>query len=141
MLARRAARARAAGPGTPGGTGPGPAAEIDALLATVGTGGPELALRLSTRLGPLVQRGVPPRWLEAAPVPHAARLHFADGTTLLVKGAAGGDIGVLAVAMSRRSVQTVACTTGPEGNTNLFFRGPRGRHGLWLQVVGLDQPD
>ncbi|HTW06503.1 MAG TPA: hypothetical protein VME46_03280 [Acidimicrobiales bacterium] len=141
LLARRSTRARTDPLGAPLGARADEGAEIDALLAAVGAGSQELALKLSLHLSPLLKRGVPPRWVEGAPVARAARLHFADGTTVMVKGAVPGDVGVLAVAMRRRSVHTAAFATGPEGKTQLLFTWSGGRHRLWLQVLGLDQPD
>jgi hypothetical protein len=74
-------------------------------------------------------------------VPRAARLRFADGTSLVVKSAVPGDVGVLALAMSRGSVRPTACTTDPEGCVRLVFTWPGSRSGLSLRVVGFDQPD
>ena len=116
-------------------------AGIDRLLADMGAENLELSLRLSWRLRPLVQRGVPPRAVEAGPAAHAARLRFGDGTTVIVKGNTPGDVGVLAVAVQRCSVKPTACTTTPEGSTQILFTWPGRRHSLWLRVLGLDQPD
>jgi hypothetical protein len=121
--------------------GPAQAAEIEAIFAAVDADGPALDLRLSRRLGPLVQRGVPPRVIEAAPVPRAARLRFADGTTVVVKGTSPGDLAVLAMAMQQGSVRPAACRTDPQGRTQLLFSGRDGQCRLSLRVVGFDQPD
>jgi hypothetical protein len=122
------------------GLDPADASEIEAMLNAVSTAG-DFPLRLLRRLNPLVQRCVPPRAIEAAPVPRAARLRFADGTSVVVKSAVPGDVGVLALAMRHGSVKPAACTTGPDGCTRLVFTWP-GRHKeLSLRVVGLDQPD
>ena len=99
----------------PGGVAPAEAAEIEAMFASVDADGSALALRLSLKLGPLVQRGVPPRVLEAAPVAKAARLRFADGTTVVVKSTSPGDLAVLAMAMQHGSLRPAACRTGPDG--------------------------
>jgi enoyl-CoA hydratase/carnithine racemase len=140
-LARRPGRARAeqAVPGAP--IDARQAQEIDALLDALDPADFRVAIRLSWRLCPLVERGVPPRRVQAAPVPRAARLLFADGTTVVVKGGQPGDLGVLAVAMRRGSVTTAACVTDFEGTTHLVFTWPGRRQGLSLRVIGLDQPD
>ncbi len=111
------------------------------MFAAVDSDGRSLALRLSRKLGPLVQRGVPPRAIEAAPVPRAARLRFADGTTVVVKGTASGDLAVLAMAMLRGSVRPAAWRTDLEGGTLLQLSWTHGQRRLSLRVVGLDQPD
>jgi hypothetical protein len=119
---------------------PADAFEIEAMLDAVSSAG-DLRLRLLHRLMPLVQRCVPPRAIEAAPVPRAARLRFADGTSIVVKSAARGDVGVLALAMRRGSVKPAACTADADGSARLILSLP-GAHGeLSLRVVGLDQPD
>jgi hypothetical protein len=125
----------------PGGVAPAQAAEIEAMFASVDAGGRALALRLAVKLGPLVQRGVPPRMLEPAPVAKAARLRFADGTTVVVKATSPGDLAVLAMAMQRGSLRPTACLSGPDGGAWLQLRGPDGRYRLSIRVVGLDQPD
>lgn len=117
------------------------APEIEAMLSAVTASVPDLTRRLSRHLVPLVRRSVPPRAIEAAPVPRAARLRFADGTSVVVKSAAPGDVGVLALAMSRGSVRPTACTPDPEGGVRLVFTWPGDGGGLSLRVVGLDQPD
>jgi hypothetical protein len=120
---------------------PAEAAEIDAMFTALGTDGQALALRLSKKLHPLVERSVPPRALERAPVPRVARLRFADGTTVLVKSTSPGDLAVLAMAMQHGSLPPAACRPSPEGGAQLQFVWPDGQHRLSLRVVGLDQPD
>jgi len=120
---------------------PPDAPEIDAMLSAVSASMGDIAPRLSRHLAPLVQRSVPPRAIEAAPVPKAARLRFADGTSVVVKSAVPGDVGVLALAMSRGSVRPAACTTDSEGGVRLVFTWPGSHRHLSLRVVGLDQPD
>ena len=139
-FARRSARARSSPIAASAGIDPVEAAEIDTLLAMVDADRSELTVGLWSRLRTLVQRGVPPRVIAAAPVPRAARLRFADGTTVLVKSALPGDL-ALAVAMWRGPVSTAACTTDADGRAHLLFSWPGGHHGLSLLVVGLDQPD
>jgi hypothetical protein len=115
--------------------------KIEALLAAVGTDRRHFALRLSSRLGPLVRRGVPPRAIERAPVPRAARLRFADGTTVLVKVDAPGELGTLAVIMRRGSLKPAALTTDRDGSAHLLLSCPGEHRRVSLHVVGLDQPD
>jgi hypothetical protein len=129
------------GMAVPGGVAPAEAAEIEAMFASVDADRHALALRLSLKLGPLVQRGVPPRVLEAAPVAKAARLRFADGTTVVVKGTSPGDLAVLAMAMQHGSLRPTACRPSPDGGAQLQLRSPDGQHRLSIRVVGLDQPD
>ena len=117
------------------------AADIDAMLTAVSAGLGDLASRLSWRLNPLVQRCVPARAIETAPGPFAARLRFADGTAVVVKSAAPGDVGVLALAMRRGSVRPAACTTDSDGAIRLVFTWPGWHRDLSLRVLGLDQPD
>jgi hypothetical protein len=128
-------------PAVPAVMGPAEEAEIEAMFATVDADRHALALRLSRRLHPLVQRGVPPRFIEAAPVPRAARLRFADGTTVVVQGTSPGDLAVLAMAMLQGSVRPAACRTDPGGGAQLLFAWSGGHRRLSLRVVGLDQPD
>ena len=97
--------------------------------------------RLSSRLQPLIQRGVPPRFIEAAPAPRAARLRFADGTTVLVKVAVPGELGTLALTMRYGSLRPARCTTDPDGSAHLLLSCSGEHRHLWLHVVGLDQPD
>jgi hypothetical protein len=139
-LARHPVRARALEPAA-GVIDLRQAREIDEILAGVDPADFQVAVRLTWKLCPLVERGVPPRRVQAAPVPRAARLLFADGTTVVVKSGEPGDLGVLAVAMRRGSVCTAACTTDGEGTTHLVFTWPGRRQGLSLRVIGLDQPD
>jgi len=139
LLSRHGGRARAS-LGVPG-VGHADACEIEAMLDAVGAGARELALRLSLRLNPLVKRCVPPRAIEAAPVQRAARLRFADGTSVVVKSLVPGDVGVLALAIRRGSVKPAACMTEADGSTRLVFTGLAGHRQLSLRVVGLDQPD
>lgn len=123
------------------GIDPVEASDIEAMLSAVSAGVGDVALRLSWRLNPLVQRCVPARAIEAAPGPFAARLRFADGTAVVVKSAAPGDVGVLALAMRRGSVRPAACTTDSDGAIRLVFTWPGWHRDLSLRVLGLDQPD
>ena len=104
-LAHRRTSAGPSSLGLSAGTGPTEVEEVQALLAAVDTDRRDFALRLSSRLGPLVRRGVPPRVIEGGPVPRAARLRFADGTTVLVRGAVPRELGTIAVIMRRGSLK------------------------------------
>ena len=127
--------------GLPAGPSSAEAAELEAILAAIDADKRDFALRLSSRLHPLVQRGVPPRAIEAAPAPRAARLRFADGTTVLVKVAVPGEIGALALTMRHGSLKPAGCTTDPDGTAHLVLICADEQRWLSLHVVGLDQPD
>lgn len=102
---------------------------------------PTIARFIDVRLRSLLSRGVPPRALEHAPVPGAARLRFADGTTLLVSGVVPGDVGKLAVALKWGPVKLSGFGTRQDGATCLSFASS-GRGGvLHVLALGLDQPD
>jgi hypothetical protein len=143
-LRRLAHRRTAAGDGYVSVTpppGPAEAGELEAVLAVADIDRREFARRLSSRLEPLVQRGVPPRVIEAAPVPRAARLRFADGTTVLVKVAVPGELCTLALNMRHGSLLPAGWTTDRDGSAHLLLSCPAAHRRLSLHVVGLDQPD
>jgi hypothetical protein len=119
------------------------AEELEAVLVAAGTDTDrrQFARRLSSRLEPLVQRGIPPRAIEAAPVPRAARVRFADGTTVLVKVAVPGELGNLALTMRHGSLKPAGWTTDPDGSARLLLSLADPHRPLSLHVVGLDQPD
>lgn len=121
--------------------GPCVTAQVRAMLAGVDHDEAQFALRLCVRLRPLVQRSVPPRLIEAGPAPGAARLRFADGTTLVVTSVVPGDLAVLANVMRQCSAKPVACGVDPDGGTHMLFSWANGRAALVLRVVGFDQPD
>jgi hypothetical protein len=141
LLAHRRVSAGPSFLGLSAGTDPTEVEQIEALLAAVGTDRRDFALRLSSRLGPLVRRGVPPRVIEGAPVPRAARLRFADGTTVLVKVTVPGELGTLAVIMRRGSLMPAAFSTDRDGSAHLLLSCPGEHRRVSLHVVGLDQPD
>jgi hypothetical protein len=116
-------------------------ADIGAVLTPDDADRREFARRLSLRLYPLVQRGVPPRVIEAAPAPRACRLRFADGTTVLVQVSIPGEVGALAVTMRHGSLKPTGCTTDQDGSAHLFLSSSAENRWLSLHVVGLDQPD
>lgn len=140
-LARRRTVAGAGTVGLSGAPPIVPEGELEAVLAAADLDRDGFALRLSSRLQPLVQRGVPPRFIEAAPVPRAARLRFADGTTVLVKTAVPGELGTLVLTMRQGSLRPVGWGTHPDGSAHLLLSCPVEQRCLSLHVVGLDQPD
>ena len=74
-------------------------------------------------------------------MPRAARLRFADGTTVLVKVAVPGELVTLAVIMRRGSLKPATLTTDHDGSAHLLLTCPGEDRGVSLHVVGLDQPD
>lgn len=117
------------------------AAEMERRFRAVALGEAEARhRRLVVRLQPLVQRAVPVRKVEAAPGLPSARIRFADGTTVVVRGHAPGDVGVLAVWALRASFPPVTCSTDADG-VHLAFALPGGRRRLSVLVTGLDQPE
>jgi hypothetical protein len=120
---------------------PADTADIDARFAAVDADQvPRRDLRLALRLHPLVERRVPARGVAAGPGRRGARVRFADGTTVLVRGADPGDVGVLASWVRERSVLPASCSTEVDG-THLVFASPRGRRTVSVIVTGFDQPD
>jgi hypothetical protein len=116
------------------------AADIDARLAAVLADWGDHRTSLAIRLQPLVERQVPARCIEAAPHHRATRIRFADGTTVLARGTAPGQVAVLAAEIRLRSLPPAACTTDEEG-TYLLFGWPGRRRTLSILVTGMDQPD
>ncbi len=88
-----------------------------------------------------MERGVPPRVIEAAPAPRAARLRFADGTTVLVRVAVPGELGTLALTMRHGSLKPAGWRTDADGSAHLLLSFSSEHRLLSLHVVGLDQPD
>jgi hypothetical protein len=107
---------------------------VDAEHAT------RFARQLVHRLHQLVDRGVPARGIEPVPAWGAARLRFADGTTLVVRGAAAGDVGVLASWARRGSIVPRSVSTAAS-RARLTFAAPDGHGEVAVLVRGLDQPD
>lgn len=90
------------------------------------------------RMGEVVRRNVPVRAVAPGPVKGLARIRFADGTTLQVRGRHAGDLGQLAVTTITQRVLVSAYR--PEHNSvvvDLDWR--RGR--VSVVAVGLDQAD
>jgi hypothetical protein len=96
--------------------------------------------RLAVLIAPLVARRVPARIIEAVPSLHAARIRFADGTAVLVRGRTPGDVGVLACWVRDRRVVPVSCSPTSHGMELAFSVGDRPCPFV-LQLTGLDQPD
>ena len=123
------------------GLDPADAAELDERFSAVeAEQAVERNRRLVLELQPLVDRRVPARSIERAPGVGAARIRFADGTAVVVRGVARGDVGVLAALMHRRAVPPEACSSGADG-TRLTFGWPGRRQRVSVVVTGLDQPD
>jgi hypothetical protein len=120
------------------GLDPADVAEIGARLAAIDGGKPPLGLQL--RLRPLVDKSVPLRHIAATSYVRTCRVRFADGTTVLARGARPGDVAVLAAAMRSRSLPPLACRTDLDG-THLVFAGLRRSTTLSLVVTGMDQAD
>jgi hypothetical protein len=96
--------------------------------------------RLAVLVAPLVARRVPARAIEAVPSLHSARMRFADGTAILVRGRTPGDVGVMARWVRERRVVPVSCTT-TDGGTELAFTVSDRPCPFVLRLTGLDQPD
>jgi len=115
--------------------------ELDARFADIER---EAALQrdtmLASRLQPLVRRSVPVRCVEAVPRMRAARIRFADGTSLVAHGAVPGDIGVLAAALRNHAVRPASWSTSTTG-TRLVLGWSGDRRRLSVVVTGLDQPE
>jgi hypothetical protein len=112
--------------------------EMGARLAAIDRGKPPLGLQL--RLRPLVDRSVPVRYIATTSYVRTCRVRFADGTTVLARGARPGDMAVLVAAMRSRSLPPLACRTDLDG-THLVFAGLRRSTTLSLVVTGMDQAD
>ena len=122
------------------GVQPTDVAELTARFASVDAEEAEARdARLVARLRPLVERRVPLRQVEAVWGLAATRLLFADGTAVVVRGVAAGDVGVLAMWVRSTSVPVTGCVRGG-GGVELSFTQPRGRRRLSVLVTGLDQP-
>ena len=125
----------------PEGFADGDLAELDAVFAAAEA---EEARRRDARLAiliaPLVARRVPARIIEAVPSLHAARIRFADGTSVLVRGRSPGDVGVLACWVRDRRVVPVRCSPTSTGLELAFSVSDRPCPFV-LRLTGLDQPD
>jgi len=98
----------------------------------------QLTARVAARLELVVARQVPVRGIERAPGGGCARVRFADGTSVLVRGTHPGDAGVLAARARRDAVLLRSCRAQANG-AHLVFTTPKGD--LDLVATGLDQPD
>jgi hypothetical protein len=123
------------------GLDPSDTADLDARFSAVeAEQAEERNRRLARDLQPLIDRRIPARSIERAPGVGAARIRFADGTAVFVRGVASGDVGVLAALMHRRAVPPEACAATADG-TRLTFGWPGRRQRVSVVVTGLDQPD
>ncbi len=94
---------------------------------------------VASRLRQLIDRKVPARAVEAVPGVHSARVRFADGTALLVRGEVPGGVAILASRISKGPVP-VAASLQADG-THLAFQARAARSRVSVLVVGLDQQD
>lgn len=97
---------------------------------------------LHRRLTSLRARRTPLRRVSPAPhEPETARLHFADGSTVIVRGRHPGDLVVLAYRAQRVSMTITEVERSPEGlRVHLYGRGPTEARAVVL-ALGLDQAD
>lgn len=93
---------------------------------------------LLNRLGNVVRRSVPLRAVRPGPARGLARICFADGTTLQVRGRQAGDLGYLAVTALNQKVW-VSDFHAEHSNVVLDLDWSRGR--VSVLAVGLDQAD
>lgn len=93
---------------------------------------------LLNRLGNVVHRSVPLRAVRPGPARGLARICFADGTTLQVRGRQAGDLGYLAVTALNQKVW-VSDFHAEHSNVVLDLNWSRGR--VSVLAVGLDQAD
>lgn len=81
-------------------------------------------------------RGVPIRRVAAKPAVHGvAELHFADGTSVMIRGRHPGDLGRIAVCALQGHLWLEDCEADPHGVT-LRLRTPNGSHdvvALWVE--------
>jgi hypothetical protein len=124
------------------GIDPADVSDIEGMLAAVDAELSHKALVVVARLAPLVGRRVPTRVIEAAPVvPPAARLRFADGTTLVVRSDTPGDVGKLVRYVHYGSVWPASFTVDDDGGIHLWLTWLDGAQRRSVRVLGLDQPD
>ena len=100
----------------------------------------ELHALIASRVNVLIRRRTPLRVVESAMSVHAVRLRFADGTTLIVHGAHAGDAGLLAARLLFGAVTAARCEVGVDGIRLQLACAQRPKR-LWVDVLGLDQPD
>lgn len=93
---------------------------------------------LLNRLGNVVRRNVPLRAVRPGPSRGLARICFADGTTLQVRGRQVGDLGYLAATAITQKVW-VSDFRAEHSNVVLDLDWSRGR--VSVLAVGLDQAD
>jgi hypothetical protein len=125
----------------PSGLDPVDLADIDQRLAAVHRDAAhDRDLRLAVLLHRLVDKGVPLRVVEPVPSLRTARMRFADGTAVLVRGDVRGDVAVLAGWMRDGSIVPTACSTRGDG-THLVLRSRCHAHPVSVRVTGMDQPD
>lgn len=90
------------------------------------------------RLGSVVRRNVPLRAVRPGPARGLARIYFADGTTLQVRGRQVGDLGYLAATAI---TQKVWVSDFHAEHSNVVLDLDWGRGHVSVLAVGLDQAD
>jgi hypothetical protein len=123
------------------GLDPGDVADLDArLVAIADEEHQQRDARLQPALDRLIERQVPLRAVEAATGVGCARVRFADGTALLVRGDPRGSAGVLAGWVRQGSVVLAAYGPASVGVELTVLDRAHARR-LRLLATGLDQPD
>ena len=135
-------RQHAPSPSTdPEGFADGDLAELDVVFAAAEA---EEARRRDARLAiliaPLVARRVPARIIEAVPNLHAARIRFADGTSVLVRGRAPATSACWPAGCAIAGWYRSRCSPTSSGMELAFSVSDRPCPFV-LRVTGLDQPD
>ncbi|MFT4215714.1 MAG: hypothetical protein QM619_00790 [Micropruina sp.] len=93
---------------------------------------------LMHRLAGVVHRDVPLRAVRPGPVRGLARMCFADGTTVQVRGRQAGDLGYLAATAITRTVR-ISDFHAEQSSVVVDLNWDRGR--VSVLAIGLDQAD
>ena len=125
----------------PEGFADGDLAELDVVFAAAEA---EEARRRDARLAiliaPLVARRVPARIIEAVPSLHAARIRFADGTSVLVRGRTPATSACWPAGCATAGWCRSRCSPTSSGMELAFSVSDRPCPFV-LRLTGLDQPD
>lgn len=117
------------------------AADLESAFAAVEAEGVELRRRLvGQRLQQLRSHRVPLRRIAASPGPEVARLGFADGTVLLARSSAAGDLARVARLHHLGGLVIDGYADHPLG-VAITFVSPARRARCRLVVLDLDQSD
>lgn len=100
----------------------------------------DLDARLIHRLNAVMARRVPLRGVGRGPAAVGARLHFADGTTVIAHSPQGGAMGRMAVALQRRATVLLDRVVPTDAGVEVELRWS-GEHALLAVVTGFDQTD